>query len=119
MKMCKKLLLLAITGLALNLGVSEASAQSRSTRASNPAAATIRSAYQNRQATMDRVNQNFSNYIRGVQQYRTPYGGRVTLPSHYSSTWGTAGGRYVQSHRAGYNPNVGSNLNWYRLQPVR
>ena len=73
-------------------------------------------AYQNQQTAQDRSNQQFSNYLRGVDQYVVPgeYSA-VTLPSGYNQVWGNGLGQYVLSN----DPNVRQRLNgtnWQQLQ---
>ncbi len=79
----------------------------------------IRSSYERRQATMDRVHARFSEYIRGVQSYRAPDGHPIELPSGYSNAWVNNRGEYVLSNNANFNPNVQLQGNWQLLQPVR
>jgi hypothetical protein len=73
--------------------------------------------YRERNAAQDRMSQSFSEYIRGVETYRNPYEGRpVQLPSGYSSVWVNRLGEYVLSDQSGFNPNVGSNQEWRRVE---
>jgi len=73
--------------------------------------------WENRQAVNDRIAEDFSQYIRGVDEYYDPIEERaVELPSGYDNAWVNAGGEYVVSEDPDYNPNIGSNLNWERMQ---
>jgi hypothetical protein len=73
----------------------------------------IRSAYETRQEAYDRISSSFSEQIRGVETYRNPYEGReVQLPSDYSYAWVSESGEYALANDAGFNPNVGSTVNW-------
>jgi hypothetical protein len=73
--------------------------------------------YRERNAAQDRMSQSFSEYIRGVETYRNPYeGSPIQLPSGYSSVWVNRSGEYVLSDQAGFNPNVGSNVEWRRVE---
>src|SRR5262249_32249457 len=60
---------------------------------------TIRKSYEQRQAALDRVNAHWDRYIRGVEDYRDPWGGRSTiqLPSGYNYAWANARGEYLLS----------------------
>jgi hypothetical protein len=40
----------------------------------------------------------------------------VQLPSGYSNVWVNRSGEYILSNQAGYNPNVGSNIEWHPLE---
>jgi hypothetical protein len=73
--------------------------------------------YRQRCESQDRISQSYSEYIRGVETYRNPYEDRpVQLPSGYTSAWVNRSGEYILSPEAGFNPNVGSNLEWRRLE---
>jgi hypothetical protein len=72
--------------------------------------------YNDRQAVDDKVTQDFSNYIRGVDEYYDPVAGKsVELPTGYQNAWTNSNGDYVVSDSPTYNPNVGSNLNWQSM----
>jgi hypothetical protein len=69
-----------------------------------------------RQAVGDRVAENFSDYMRGVERYHDPVAGEdVKLPSGYENAWVNGLGEYVMSERHDFNPNIGSTQNWQRL----
>ena len=77
---------------------------------------TIRQAYENRQTAMDRINERFDNYVRGVEDYRDPHSGSVVqLPSGYSEVWANSNGEYVLSNDPNYNPNIRSPQGWQRI----
>jgi hypothetical protein len=72
--------------------------------------------YNNRQAVDDKISQDFSQYIRGVDAYNDPISGNsVELPSGYDNAWTNSNGEYVVSESPSFNPNVGSNLDWQPL----
>jgi len=76
-----------------------------------------RQAYENRQASQDRISANFSQYIRGVDEYRSPGENRtVELPSGFKQAWSNPLGEYIVSDDANFNPNIGSNSHWERLE---
>ncbi len=69
-----------------------------------------------RQAVNDRIAKDFSQYVRGVDEYYDPIEKRpVELPSGYDNAWTNANGEYIISDNPNYNPNIGSNLNWERM----
>ena len=69
--------------------------------------------YRERTAADDRIQQRFSEYIRGVETYQNPFENRpVQLPSGYSHVWVSQGGEYILSNEANFNPNIGSNVEW-------
>ena len=70
-------------------------------------------AYNQRQAVNDRIADNFSRYVRGVDAYYDPVAEKqVDLPSGYDNAWTNSLGEYILSEDPSYNPNIGSNLNW-------
>jgi hypothetical protein len=69
-----------------------------------------------RQASQDRISQSWSEHIRGVETYQTPFDGRpVQLPGGYSQAWVNARGEYLLTNQAGFNPNVGDTTEWRRM----
>jgi hypothetical protein len=77
-------------------------------------------AWEQRQQAQDRIARNFSDYIRGVDRFHDPLAGKeVELPSGYGRAWSNNLGEYIVSDSPSYNPNVGSNLNWQELTPVK
>lgn len=80
----------------------------------------IRTTYENRQRSQDRIHRNFSNYIRGVDDYQSPWQNHpVQLPSGYQHAWTNAAGEYVLSNDVNFNPNLNSNLNWVLMKNTR
>ena len=74
-------------------------------------------AYEQRQATMDRIHENYSQYIRGVDEYRNPdTGTHVELPSGYSQAWRGLNDEYIVTDNPNFNPNVELNGNWTALE---
>lgn len=77
--------------------------------------ANIDATYRESQAASDRTNQNFSDYIRGVDRYEEG-GTEVQLPSGYSSAWVNDKGEYLLSSSPGYNPADDFYGNWKALR---
>jgi hypothetical protein len=85
-------------------------------RTNDQISSTIRQSYENRQAAMDRINEHFDNYIRGVESYRDLRSGSVVqLPSGYGEAWSNGNGEYLLSNDANFNPNTKSTQSWQRL----
>ena len=74
------------------------------------------SAYESRQRAYDRMSENFSDYVRGVDRYTDADGNIVKLPSGYRNAWTNGLGEYIVSESEDYNPNIGSNQNWQPLK---
>jgi hypothetical protein len=69
------------------------------------------------QAVRDRMNEEYSRYVRGVDAYNDPNkGGPVELPAGYGNAWSNKLGEYIVTESPGYNPNEGSNVEWTRLE---
>jgi len=76
--------------------------------------------YNQREAMNDRVSQQFSEYVRGVEPYYNPLEGKnVEMPSGYDNVWVNNLGEYVVTDNPNYNPNVGGNQNFQRLEPAK
>lgn len=76
--------------------------------------------WERRQQANDRVVQNFSDNIRGVERYNDPYtGNEVELPSGYGHAWANNLGEYIITESPSYNPNIGSNLSWVQIEQAK
>ena len=76
--------------------------------------------WERRQQVYDRIARNASDTIRGVDRfYDSRAGKEVELPSGYGNAWANNLGEYVVTESPSFNPNVGSNLHWEQLSPVR
>ena len=76
--------------------------------------------WERRQLAQDRIVQNFSDNIRGVEKYNDPLSGKeVELPVGYGNAWANNLGEYVVTDSPSYNPNIGSNLHWEQLTPAK
>ena len=77
----------------------------------------IMETYENRQAVYDRISTNFSQAIRGVDEYYDPIAEQpVELPLGYDRAWTNHLGEYILSDDYSFDPNAGSNLNWQQMQ---
>jgi len=72
--------------------------------------------YNSRQAVNDRIADNFSRTIRGVETLAEPGGSNVELPLGYDNAWISDGGEYIVSDDPLFNPNFNSEFNWERLK---
>ena len=102
-------------------GIANAGALSRAISRSNDAFddALARS-WKTRQQAEDRASREFSEYIRGTENYSDPVNGSsVELPGGYDHAWTNALGEYVLSNDAGYDPNRHSSTDWVAIEPAR
>jgi hypothetical protein len=77
----------------------------------------IMDSYTQRQSTLDRLSDQFSQAIRGVDAYRDPLDGRdLELPGGYRQAWSNGLGEYVLSDDPTFDPNVGSTVSWEPLE---
>ena len=73
--------------------------------------------YRRASQSQDRISRSYSEYIRGVETYRNPYEDRpIQLPMGYDGVWVNRSGEYLLSNQSGFNPNVGSNIEWRRME---
>lgn len=76
----------------------------------------IMDSYEKRNAAYDRIYDNYSQAIRGVDTYRDPINDwEIDLPTGYDKAW-TNGSEYIFSDDANYDPNIGSNKDWQKMQ---
>ena len=76
--------------------------------------------WEQRQQANDRIVQNFTDNIRGVERFNDPVAGKeVELPSGYGRAFANNLGEYIVTDSPSYNPSIGSNLHWEELSPAR
>lgn len=72
--------------------------------------------WERRQQANDRIVQNFTDNIRGVERFNDPFAGKeVELPSGYGRAFANNLGEYIVTDSPSYNPNIGSNLHWEEM----
>ncbi len=71
-----------------------------------------------RNASVDQRNQQFRETLGGVQTYQNPFGGggAVELPDTFSHYWSDPQGNFLGTDDPSANPNVGSTVEWRRMQ---
>jgi hypothetical protein len=101
----------------MNQGIKNAAAISATiTRNSEEIRQMFADSYKQHCESQDRISQSFSGYIRGVDTYKNPFEDRqVQLPSGYQDAWVNSQGEYILSTQTGFDPNVGSNVEWKRM----
>jgi hypothetical protein len=68
----------------------------------------------------DRVSSQFSQYMRGVDPYYDPVAQKnIELPTGYDNAWVDNSGQYVLSDNPNFNPNIGGNQSFQRLEPAK
>ena len=76
--------------------------------------------WERRQQANDRIVQNFTDNIRGVERFTDPLAGKeVELPSGYGRAFANNLGEYIVTDSPSYNPNIGSNLHWEEMTPAK
>lgn len=105
----------------MNQGIRNARAISDTvTRNSEEIRQMFSDSYRKQSESQDRISRQFGEYIRGVETYTNPYESRpVQLPSGYSNAWVNASGEYLLSPQAGFDPNVGSTVEWRRMEQAK
>ena len=93
----------------------------------NEIARIISSTFTNQQNAMERIAKQWSEYIRGTGTYSEPQpglaefgspgvNGGVELPNGYNYAWANKTGGYVFTDSISFNPNIGSNVEWDKLE---
>lgn len=77
--------------------------------------ANIDASYRQTTAAAERSNNQFSDYIRGVDRY-SDGGSEIQLPSGYDNAWINERGEYILTNTAGWNPGTDFNGNWKQLE---
>jgi hypothetical protein len=73
--------------------------------------------YNQRQQTLDRLSDQFSQTIRGVDEYYDASAERnIELPGGYAHAWSNGLDEYILTNDANFDPNVGSTTNWDALK---
>ncbi|MCC6754385.1 MAG: hypothetical protein IT266_10435 [Saprospiraceae bacterium] len=76
---------------------------------------TISDSYWQTQRAYERSNNQFSDYLRGVERYQDGQT-QVQLPSGYSNAWVNDRGEYLLSETQAFDPNNQLEGNWRALQ---
>ena len=69
--------------------------------------------------SMDRINDNFDQYIRGTERMQDPYWGTSEQSYMNKYHWTNGQGEYQHSNDAGFNPNTNSNQHWQLMESVK
>lgn len=77
--------------------------------------ANIDASYRQTQQVNDRINNQFSDYMRGVDRYNNGTE-QIQLPSGYDHAWVNDRGEYILTNTAGWDPGTTFNGNWKPLQ---
>lgn len=103
----------------INISIRDAGEISKQISANNDYALNLmRSARATRNASEDRISKQFSDYIRGTQEYT--YGGAsYSLPNNYQHAWLNSNGTILLSNSTGFDPNTTHSGTWNELKPVR
>lgn len=103
----------------MGLAIKAAGDLSRQISANNDYALSLmRQARASKWASEDRISRNFSDYIRGTQEY-TGGGYSYSLPSGYNQAWLNSNGTVLLSNSAGFDPNTTNTGSWTELNQVR
>ena len=71
------------------------------------------------QASNDRMNSSFIDYVRDVDDFHDTDGSKVNLPSLYSYVYSNGNGEYILTNEPTLDPNDGSYDRWERINPAR
>lgn len=101
-------------------GIADAGALSRAISQSNDQFdRAMMQTWNTRRKAEERAGREFSEYIRGSENYNDPVNDtRVELPGGYNHAWTNALGEYVLTDDAGFDPNRHSNVDWVAIEPA-
>jgi hypothetical protein len=86
-------------------------------RSISDAGDSIMDGYWERSAAYDRMGDNYSEAIRGVDSYIDPTSDyNPELPGGYDQAWGNGLGEYIVSNDLMFDPNQNSTMNWQQLK---
>lgn len=89
-------------------------------QASQDISNTYSQSYREQQAVQDRLAEQYSQSVRGVETYVDPASHeRVELSGGYQQAWSNGRGEYILSDDANFNPAVTLRENWTQLQKTR
>ncbi len=79
----------------------------------------IMQVYERRNQAYDRIFENYSRSLRGIETYSDPVSSQqVELPTGFDHVWSN-GSDYVLSNEPGFDPNTGSSQIWREMQVER
>tara|TARA_R110002126_G_scaffold16625_2_gene66303 strand:- start:4559 stop:5758 length:1200 start_codon:yes stop_codon:yes gene_type:complete len=70
------------------------------------------------QQSNDRLNRAWSNTMHGVDDYELPDGSVESLDSGYENVYTDNGGNFLFTNDHLNDPNVGSTIEWTRIEPI-
>jgi hypothetical protein len=77
----------------------------------------IMDSYNQRQQTLDRLSDQFSQVIRGVDEYYdASMEQSVELPGGYDHAWSNGLDEYILTNDASFDPNLGSTVSWESME---
>jgi hypothetical protein len=77
----------------------------------------IMDGYWERSAAYDRMGENYSEAIRGVDSYIDPTSDySPQLPGGYDQAWSNGLGEYIVSNDHLFDPNLNSTMNWQQME---
>lgn len=75
-----------------------------------------RRTWEESQNSQDRINQGWSQVLRGVETWKDPTGGSLELSAGYKEAWSKGDGTYILSNDPLFDPNVALRENWRRME---
>jgi hypothetical protein len=73
--------------------------------------------HEERMESSGRQAEAMRELLGGVETYQDAYKGEsIQLPASYREYWANAAGEYILSEQVGYDPNVGSHVEWKKME---
>ncbi len=75
-----------------------------------------RRTWEESQASRDRINTQWGQVIRGVDEWKDPNGSNIELSAGYNEAWSRPDGTYILSNDPNFDPSVVYQEDWKRMQ---
>lgn len=75
-----------------------------------------RRTWEDGQASRDRLNTEWGQVIRGVDEWKDPSGSSIELSAGYTEAWSRPDGTYILSNDPNFDPRVVLQEDWQRLE---
>lgn len=102
--------------IAANARAAQSTIKSNTSTSTNEVGDILMNGWKSRQASEDKMHDNFTNYIRGVDNYSDPTSGTTyKLPTGYNTAYKNNLDEYIITNDPSFNPTNLGNTDWTEL----
>lgn len=102
--------------MAANARAAQSAIRSNTVSGTDEVSDIMMNGWKSRQATEDKMHDNFTNYVRGVDNYSDPSSGNTyKLPTGYNTAYKNNWDEYIITSDPSFNPTDMDNTNWVEL----